>query len=159
DIELLEYLPSAVPSQDLFVKAITQATVQAARIAVVNRSTGQRYEGWISTGEQLMPPKPLRLEDKLMLAMTRPEPRRFVSQVKVFTQEGQEVESAIEVNKPLKAGSWLIYQRDYDTQAGRSSTWSGFELVRDPWLGLANAGLIVWAAGSLGLIAKGRKGR
>jgi hypothetical protein len=159
DIDLLEFLPNAAPSQDTFVKAITKATVQAAKVAVANRLTGRKYEGWLSTGELYQPPKPLKLEDKLLLAMARPEPRRFISRVKVFTKEGQEIESTIEVNKPLKAGSWLIYQRNYDTNAGRSSTWSGFELVKDPWLNMARTGLLIWAIGSLGLVIRGRRAR
>jgi hypothetical protein len=160
DIDVLEFLPGAVPAgADIFVKAIARATVQAVKLSVKNRLTGATFSGWLSTGESFLPPRPLSLEDNRLLAMTRPEPRRFISKVKVYTQEGLEIESAIEVNKPLKAGSWLIYQRNYDTQAGRSSAWSGFELVRDTWLPMAQAGMILWAAGALGLIIKGRKGR
>ncbi|MDR1308891.1 MAG: hypothetical protein LBL95_03175, partial [Deltaproteobacteria bacterium] len=160
DVELLEFLPGAVPAgPEVFVKAIAGTAVQAARIAATSRETGQRFEGWLATGDSLMPPRPLKLDGGLLMAMSRPEPRRFVSQVKVFTQEGQEIESIIEVNKPLKAGNWLIYQRNYDTEAGRSSSWSGFELVKDPWLPMAQAGLFVWALGSLGLVARGKRGR
>jgi hypothetical protein len=158
DVELLEFLPDAVPAgPDIFVKAIARATVQAARVKASNRGTGDVFEGWLSTGESFFPPRPLTLDGNRLLAMTRPEPRRFVSKVKVFTREGEEIESRIEVNSPLKAGSWLIYQRNYDTEAGRSSTWSGFELISDPWLPLAEAGLLLWAAGSAGLVIRARK--
>jgi hypothetical protein len=156
DLEMLEFLPGAIPIGDSYVKAIAGAQVQAAKLKVKNLKTGRTIEGWLSAGESFRPPKPLNLGGQRLLAMTRPEPRRFVSQVKVYTQEGREFESTIEVNKPLKAGSWLIYQRSYDTEAGRSSEWSGFELVKDPWLPLAQAGFILWALGSAGLIIKGR---
>jgi hypothetical protein len=160
DLELLEFLPNAVQAgADIFVRSVTRTAFQAARISALNRRTGRRFEGWLTSGEPRSLPRPLPLEDRFLLAMTRPEPRRFISQVKVFTREGLEIESRIEVNKPLKAGSWLIYQRSYDTQAGRSSAWSGFELIQDPWLPLAQAGLILWALGSLGLIVRGARGR
>jgi hypothetical protein len=97
---------------------------------------------------------PLKLSRNLFLVMTRPEPRRFMSQVKVFTKSGQEIEGQVEVNRPLRVGPWLVYQRDYDSEAGPMSQWSGFELIKDPWLGLAYLGLALWAAGCLGLMCK-----
>jgi hypothetical protein len=158
DVELLEFIPGAMAAgSDVFVRAISGAAVQAARLRATNRLTGKNFEGWLSTGENLRPPKPLNLEGGILMAMTRPEPRRFVSKVRVFTREGQEIESSIEVNKPLKAGDWLVYQRDYDTEAGRSSAWSGFELVKDPWLLMANCGMGLWAVGALGLVARGKR--
>jgi hypothetical protein len=158
DLELLTFLPKAVSvDKDTYVQTVASAAVQAAKLKATSRSTGESYEGWVSTGESFRPPQPLKLGDGWLLAMTRPEPRRFVSKVKVFTQEGVEVEDTIEVNKPLKIGSWAIYQRDYDSGAGRSSSWSGFELVKDPWLPMANAGLALLSAGSLAMIVTGRR--
>lgn len=161
DISLLEFLPRAAQLRpDLFTRAITQGTGQpagqAAKLLAKNRYSGQSYQGWVSTGGLSYPPRPLPLGDR-WLAMTKPEPRRFLSQVMVYTREGLELTAEIEVNKPLKAGDWLIYQHNYDTLAGKESLWSGFELVCDPWLPLAKTGFVLWALGSLGLIIFGQK--
>jgi hypothetical protein len=157
DLEVLKFLPRAVPlGPDNFVRAISRETVQAAELKVINLLSGKIFQGWVSSGGLFLPPRPLKLENQI-LALTSPEPRRFVSQVKVFTRSGLELEGQIEVNKPLKAGPWLIYQYSYDTRYGRQSPWSGFELVYDPWLPLALAGLALWSLGALGLIIRGRK--
>jgi hypothetical protein len=156
-IKVLEYLPNAAPMGDnRFIRVMFQGSVQAALVEAKNLKTGQTFQGWLTPGGGRLPPNPLILEkDGLVLAMTRPEPRSFVSKVKIFTIEGQEVESSVSVNHPLAAGDWLIYQRDYDAEAGAFSLWSGFELIKDPWLNLAYAGFGLWALGCVGLIVKG----
>jgi hypothetical protein len=157
DIELLEFLPNANPVADgIFVRAIMKGLVQAAKVRVVNRQTREIFEGWVSTGNKYQPPRPLSLSGNLMLTMTKPAPRRFISKVKVFARENLEEEGIIEVNKPMKIGSWYVYQRNYDSSAGRSSSWSGFELVKDPWLPMAWAGVFLMSLGSIGLVIRGR---
>jgi hypothetical protein len=157
DLELLKYLPdAALIGQDEYVRAVPKGLIQAAIIKATHRPTGATYQGWVSTGESFRAPQPLKLGEHLLLTMTRPEPRRYISQVKVFTKEGLEIEDSIEVNHPLKVGAWYIYQRNYDSNAGRASSWSGFELVKDPWLPMANAGLILMSLGSAGLVIRSR---
>lgn len=163
-IEVIEYLSKASPMGDgSFIPAAMNGPVQAAKIKVANPGSGESFEGWVSGGNGFVPPRPLRLgkggsdaPHGLVVSMARPEPRLFLSKVKIFTKQGQEIEADVRVNHPLKAGDWLIYQRDYDTSAGPMSAWSGFELIRDRWLPLAYAGFILWAAGCLGMIIKGR---
>jgi hypothetical protein len=164
EIEVLEFIPSAVPIGDGgYVKALVNGAVQAALVKATSLETGQTFEGWLSSGNGFIRQSIVRLSDSdpekthgLVLAMTKPEPRLFLSKVKVFTKQGDEVEADITVNHPLRAGPWLIYQRDYDTNAGPLSTWSGFDLIKDRWLYLAYVGFILWAAGCLGMIVKGR---
>jgi len=87
----------------------------------------------------------------------RPEPRRFASDVEVTLEEGRSVRGVTDVNHPLKAGGWRIYQSGYDTAAGAESTYSVLEVVRDPWIGAVYAGFAMMAAGALAMIWRGRR--
>jgi ABC-type transport system involved in cytochrome c biogenesis permease subunit len=60
----------------------------------------------------------------------------------------------VEVNKPLKAESWKIYQYDYDARRGPESQYSVFLLVRDPWLPGVYLGIFLMLAGALCLIVQ-----
>jgi hypothetical protein len=167
DIELIDFLPQAAPSgEGSFMRSMFRGQVQAALVLVTDRLTSKTFQGWVSTSGSFLPPKPLSLGDFSdqaahgpVLVMTNPEPKLFLSKIKVFTQKGEEIESTVSVNHPLRAGDWLIYQRDYDVSAGTESSWSGFELVKDPWLKLAYLGFIIWAAGCLGLVIKAGPGK
>ena len=157
DLTLLEYIYRAVPAgEGQYKEAAMPASNQAVLVSMKNRSTGEERRGWVAAGNRFLPVSPLALDDRTALVMSQPEPRSFTSKIKVFTQEGQEEEAVLEVNKPLRAGGWLIYQYGYDNKAGRMSGYSSFELVYDPWLYAAYAGMSLWALGALGLICQGR---
>ncbi|MDR2301418.1 MAG: cytochrome c biogenesis protein ResB [Deltaproteobacteria bacterium] len=165
DIEVLQFLARAVPvGEEGFAGAVVNGAVQAALVKATDRETGQSFEGWLTAGNGFVGPSSLRLGEGgadrphgLVLAMTQPEPKLFLSKVKVFTKDGHEAQANVSVNHPLRAGDWLIYQRDYDTSAGPLSRWSGFELIKDRWLWLAYAGFALWSMGCLGLTMGGRK--
>jgi hypothetical protein len=163
-VEVLDYISKAMPvGEGRFAMAITQASEQAAFVRATDLRTSETFEGWLTSGNSFLPPNSLRLATDQaaghgpVLAMTRPEPQLFLSKIKVFTKEGLEMDSTVAVNHPLRVGEWLIYQRDYDTEAGPASGWSGFELIKDPWLPLAYIGFIIWSIGCLGLIIRGRR--
>lgn len=78
-------------------------------------------------------------------------PRRFASAVTVHTQSGGVSDAVVEVNKPLKADGWKIYQYGYDESAGTGSRISILQLVRDPWLPFVFAGICLMLAGALSL--------
>ncbi|MDR2946800.1 MAG: cytochrome c biogenesis protein ResB [Candidatus Adiutrix sp.] len=162
EVTLQEYLPQAVTAgAEGYQASPMPAATQAVRVIARETSGsgaggGAIRQGWVSGGNRFLPVSPLMLDDHHVLVMTQPEPRSFTSKVKVFTQAGQEREAVIEVNKPLSIGGWMIYQFGYDNQSGRMSNYSSFELVYDPWLYPALAGMLMWALGSLGLIYRGR---
>ena len=159
DISLKEYLHQAVPAGvDLYQASAMPAAVQAVQVIARNRETKAIRQGWVSSGSKYLPVSPLILDDSHVLVMSQPEPKSFTSRIKVYTQDGQEKAAVLEVNKPLRVGGWMIYQSGYDNQAGRMSTYSSFDLVYDPWLYPAYAGMILWALGSLGLIYRGKGG-
>jgi len=157
ELTLLEYVYRAVPAgEGRYKETAGPVSAQAANVALKNRRTGEERQGWVAAGNRFLPVSALTLDERTALVMTQPEPKRFTSKIKVFTRDGLEREASLEVNKPLRAGDWLIYQYGYDNQAGRMSGYSAFELVYDPWLYAAYAGLALWALGALGLICQGR---
>lgn len=75
-------------------------------------------------------------------------PRRFSSDVTVYTENGKAVQGTVEVNKPLKVNGWKIYQYGYEVQRGTESPYSVFKLVRDPWILWVYIGIFMMIAGA-----------
>jgi len=75
----------------------------------------------------------------------------------VQVKDGGRKETVLEVNKPLRIDSWMVYQYGYDQRAGKYSQYSSFKLVYDPWLLMAYLGLLLMTAGALILIWKGKQ--
>jgi len=155
DIEIREYLHRATEAEDGgFKETEIQGAYPAAKVKATSRHTGETREGWVYYGNKMRKFEALKLNDDFSIVMTGAEPKRFVSDVKVVF--GQKEKYAIlEVNKPLRNGSWMIYQFGYDNKAGRSSAYSILEIVYDPWLSGVYAGIVLLAAGSLCLLWSG----
>ena len=79
-------------------------------------------------------------------------PKRFASDISVYTEDGKNVHGVVEVNKPLKVNGWKIYQYGYDSAKGNESDYSVFMLVKDPWLPGVYAGIFTMLAGALCLM-------
>lgn len=79
-------------------------------------------------------------------------PKRFASDITVYTEDGKTVPGTVEVNKPLKVNGWKIYQYGYDVRMGPDSTYSVFQLVRDPWIFWVYLGIFMMIAGALCLM-------
>lgn len=79
-------------------------------------------------------------------------PKRFASDISVYTEDGKIVRGTVEVNKPLKVNGWKIYQYGYDPSRGAESPYSVFQLVRDPWIFWVYLGIFLMIAGALCLL-------
>ena len=79
-------------------------------------------------------------------------PKRFASDITVYTEDGKTVQGTVEVNKPLKVNGWKIYQYGYDVRYGSESPYSVFQLVRDPWILWVYIGIFMMIAGALSLM-------
>jgi len=134
-VKYIEY-PSIGATCALYVKA-------------VNAKTRQEQEGWVSCGSFMFPYKALPLDEQMSLLMPEREPRRYASDVTIYTQSEKIINGIIEVNKPLKIEGWKIYQSSYDESKGKWSAVSIFELVRDPWLPLVYAGIWMMIIGTV----------
>ena len=85
------------------------------------------------------------------------EPKRYASDVNVYTKSGKSYRSVIEVNKPLKVDGWKIYQTGYDERRGKWSEVTKLELVKDPWLWLVYTGIIMMMCGAVCLFVFAKK--
>lgn len=155
DVAVITKLPMAagVPTGDTlkYVEFHSVGATMALYIRVSHRKTGETHEGWVSCGNYMFPYKAMRLNEKVSLVMPEPEPKRFYSDVTVYTESGKTIREVIEVNKPVQVDGWKIYQLGYDESKGRWSDVSVFQLVRDPWLPVVYTGILMMIAGALAL--------
>lgn len=79
-------------------------------------------------------------------------PKRFASEIRVLTKTGKNIQTTIDVNKPVEVEGWKIYQNGYDTKMGASSRISILELVRDPWLPAVYIGIFLMLIGAFFMI-------
>lgn len=160
NIYLEEYIHEAVRKTDTSFQSVPMpGSMPAARIKATNEKTGQEVSGWLTCGSVDQFVMPLDLDSTLSVVMTKPEPKRFVSDITVMTKDEnvEPIRTTLEVNSPLKVGDWMIYQYDYDHALGKASRMSGFELVYDPWLCTVYVGLILMALGSVCMLWLGNK--
>lgn len=162
DVEIQEYIHEAVRKTDTTFQAIPmRGSMPAADVKVTNRETGEITTGWLTCGSVDQYVVPLDLDSTYSLVMTKPEAKRFASDITVITKDETvaPIHATLEVNHPLKIGSWMIYQYDYDHALGKASTMSGFELVYDPWLYVVYIGIFMIALGSICMLWLGNKNK
>ena len=105
----------------------------ACAISITAIKGGVTKKGWVTCGSYQFPQETLKLEEGKTLVMASREPKRYASNVNIYTQDGKNELTDIEVNKPYTINGWKIYQLSYNEQMGKWSNISVFELVRDPW--------------------------
>lgn len=161
DMELEEYIHEAVRQTDTTFQAIPMTgSMPAAKVRMTNKETGTTTSGWLTCGSLNQFVMPLELDSTYSLVMTKPEPKRFASEITVLTKDkGEPIHATLEVNSPLRMGSWMIYQYDYDHALGKASRTSGFELVYDPWLYAVYVGIFMIAMGSICMLWLGNRNK
>jgi len=127
-----------------------------AALMKVTDPDGNITEGWITCGSFMYPHQLLELDDNLSLAMTIPQASHYSSDVIIYTEDGDVIETRIEVNKPVSAQGWKLYQYSYDDRFGRYSSTSIIEAIRDPWLPVVYTGIFMLIAGSVYLMTLGK---
>ncbi|MDR2147043.1 MAG: cytochrome c biogenesis protein ResB [Tannerella sp.] len=158
EISLLEYIHNAIRNSDSTYREVPMpGATPAARIKAVNPKTGETHEGWVCGGNQAQLFMTLKMSDNQSIVMTVAEPKKFISDIDVYTESGEKKHAGIEVNKPLKIGDWTVYQYGYDNTAGRLSSYSSFELVYDPWCNYVYIGFALLAVGMFFLIINGKR--
>lgn len=149
-IEVVRKMDDAAPvTADKYVRYINMGSCQAAYIKATSRDGRQKKEGWISSGSFMFPHKSLYLTDTLGLLMGVPEPKKFRSEVTIYSKNGVRVDTSIEVNRPVVVDGWTIYQLGYDDKMGKWSNQSTIEMVKDPWLKVVYVGLLMVLAGAV----------
>ncbi|NLZ95885.1 MAG: hypothetical protein GX921_08690 [Bacteroidales bacterium] len=161
NIDILSYLPNAAvmrdSTQSFAVPYHSEGNTHAIKVRVGNEEMDNPVVGWVSNGSYMFPHSVVYINDEVGVVMPMQEVKKYTSHVQVFTEEGDSKSAVIEVNKPLRMANWTIYQLSYDESKGKYSDTSVFELVRDPWLPIVYAGIIMLLAGSLYLFIVGPK--
>ena len=160
DIRVEDYIHYAIRNSDsTYHEVHMPGSSPAAFISAENRTNGDVKKGWVCSGNSAQLYMVLPLDSQYCVVMTQPEPKRFLSDINIFTEDEEQAHTVLEVNKPYKMGDWTIYQYGYDNEAGRLSTYSSLELVYDPWLYPVYAGIILLSIGSVCLLWSGNKKR
>lgn len=155
-----EYIHEAVRKTETSFQAIPMlGSMPAAKVTARNKKTNHIVSGWVTCGSVDQYVMPLDLDSVCSLVMTKPEAKRFASEVTILAKDEtiEPIHTTLEVNEPLKIGDWMIYQYDYDHTLGKASQMSGFELVYDPWLNVVYLGILLLALGSVSMIWMGKK--
>ena len=158
DLKVEKYIHQAVRNSDsTYTEVPMPGATPAALVRITDIESGKSFSHWVCGGSiaQLYMMAPL--DETYGLVMTQTEPKRFMSDIVVYTEDQRVDSTQLEVNKPLRVGNWMIYQYGYDNVAGKASTYSSFELVYDPWLPAVYAGIVLFALGSICLMWSGNK--
>ena len=149
NVEVVDYIPEAVKFNNSYRSVNQEGATPAVYVKVTNAKTGFKAAGWLASGTFLYDQQYLGLEKHQFLVLTKPEPKKFSSKIKVFTVEKEEYSSVLEVNKPYEVMGWKMYQLSYDERFGKYSTTSTIELVKDPWLPVVYLGVFMMIAGAI----------
>ena len=155
----LSLLTSILNHLGLFL-AMTTATLGNADMQRLKMITVKGEPEWRAlTDQQQIVEMPIAIELKEFIMETYDDgsPKRFASDIQILTQTGKNIETTVEVNKPVEVDGWKIYQYGYDTQMGAMSQTSILELVSDPWLPLVYTGIYMMLAGAVCMFIKGKK--
>ncbi|MDD5569897.1 MAG: cytochrome c biogenesis protein ResB [Bacteroidales bacterium] len=85
-----------------------------------------------------------------------PHRKKITSILKIY-DDNEIYDAAISVNHPVKIHDWKFYLKSYDKNMGQWSVINIFKIVRDPWLPVVYAGIIMMLAGVLLLFWKTNK--
>lgn len=158
NIKLEKYIHQAIRNSDSTYHEVPMpGSTPAARIVAENIATGKKCIGWVCGGNYAQLYMTLPLDEQFCIVMTQAEPKRFMSDIEVYTPNGTIKKALLEVNKPVQIGSWTIYQYGYDNQLGRMSAYSSMELVYDPWKTPVYVGFALIALGALTMIWNGKQ--
>jgi len=147
-------LPSLVSHIGLLITLLT-ATLGSADMQRLQMYTVLDQTEWRGIGERNVVtelPIAITLKQFIMETYDDGSPKRFASDIMVYTKNGESLRTVVDVNKPAEINGWKIYQYGYDTSMGAESKLSILELVRDPWLPYVYAGIYLMIAGAVLLL-------
>ena len=154
-------IPFLLNHLGLFI-ALTTATLGNADMQRLKMITMKGEPEWRAlTSQQQVVEMPIAIELKEFIMETYDDgsPRRFASDIQILTRTGKNIQTTVEVNKPVEVDGWKIYQYGYDTQMGAMSQTSILELVSDPWLPLVYTGIYMMLAGAVFMFIHGGRKR
>ncbi|MBB3700092.1 cytochrome c biogenesis protein ResB [Flammeovirga yaeyamensis] len=155
NIQVTQYLPEAFKGEDnVYLTSNEIGSTTASYVKVI--IDGAIKEGWIGAKNKYQNVQTLDLNNQYALALLPPEPKRFASELKVYTDNGDPEIMEVDVNHPLSIKGWEVYQFSYNDKLGKWSNYSIVEIVKDPWLPIVYFGLFLMILGAFYLIWKGK---
>jgi len=151
-----EFFVTSGRAGDRYYSIVDFGAAPAAKVRVISHAK-DTISGWISCGSFNRVHESLKIDDRFSLLMTVPEPKKFSSEVSIFTPDGQKQEQTLEVNKSFTVNGWKIYQLSYDETMGIYSTKSIVEVVKDPWQIFVYIGVFMMMIGSVYMFWRGNK--
>jgi hypothetical protein len=155
-IKVLNYYPTAGKVENRWEPFVGFGAPPAALVEITDPITKEKSEAWLTCGNFMYNPEYVKLDSSLSIIMIPPEAKSYQSLVHVVYGSRNDT-AIIEVNKPLKAKGWKIYQVSYNEKLGRYSDTSVFELIRDPWLPAVYVGIFLMMAGAVYLLLSGKR--
>ena len=150
-LNLKRDIPFLLNHLGLFL-AMTTATLGNADMQRLKMITVKGEPEWRAlTSQQQIVEMPIAIELKEFIMETYDDgsPRRFASDIQILTKTGKNIQTTVEVNKPVEVDGWKIYQYGYDMKMGAMSQTSILELVSDPWLPLVYSGIYMMLGGAV----------
>lgn len=160
-VSLRRDIPFLLNHLGLFL-AMTTATLGNADVQRLRMITVEgKPERRALTQESIVREMPMTIKLKRFIMETYDDgsPKRFASEIQIMTQSGKNIETTVDVNKPVEVEGWKIYQFDYDTQMGTMNQVSILELVSDPWLPLVYTGIYMMLGGAVCMFVLGGRKR
>jgi ABC-type transport system involved in cytochrome c biogenesis permease subunit len=158
----LRNLPRAVFHGAVAIILVAGVFSRVSKVSVVvETSEGEAVaQGVDDDGNAVRLPFGIRLRDFSMEYYPsedgRRVPKSFLSEIDFILPGGRTEAASVSVNHPARACGWMVYQYDYDEQAGPAGTRSSLLCVRDPWYPAIAAGLWLLLLSGLGLIFSSR---
>lgn len=156
EIRVVDFFTTSGRAGDRYYPLSDLGAAPAARVRVIGQAK-DTLTGWISCGSFNRPHESLKIDDRFSLVMTVPEPKRFSSDVLIFTPDGGKQAQTLEVNKSVTVNGWKIYQLSYDEKMGIYSTKSIVEVVKDPWQIYVYLGIFMMMIGSVYMFWRGNR--
>ncbi len=154
-VDVIESVPDGVFREgESPVAADTTGGVPFAKVRVMH--AGSEQVGWINPAGPGIDSRYL-VVGQYALVLLPGTPRKFASEVMFTNDSGEKKIGVLEVNKPFSFSGWKIYQASYDEKAGKWSTLSVAEAIKDPWLPAVYFGFYLIMAGNLLFFWQGMK--
>ena len=144
-------IPFLLNHLGLFIALVTATLGNAdmQRLKMITALGETEWRGLNEQGEIVELPIAIQLDRFIMETYDDGTPRRFASEVQLFTISGQHLQATVDVNKPITVEGWKIYQYGYDTSMGAESNTSILELIHDPWLPAVYTGIYMMLLGAV----------
>lgn len=135
----------------------TLGSADMQRMKLITTVGATEWRAYNQQEEMVELPIAVELNQFIMEQYEDGSPKRYASDVNIYTKSGKNFHATVDVNKPVKVDGWKIYQYGYDTAAGPQSRISILELVSDPWLPAVYVGIAMLLAGALTLLFMSHK--